>query len=48
MAGVEKEPAQGCTHERCLGRRADALRVVENVWVAWLMRIGWGRGGRLP
>ena len=20
--------AQGCTHERCLGRRADALRVM--------------------
>ena len=44
LAGVEKEPAQGCTHERCLGRRADALRVVENVWVAWLMRIVWGEG----
>ena len=28
LAGVEKEPAQGCTHERCLGRRADALRVM--------------------
>ena len=28
LAGVEKEPAQGCTHERCLGRRVDAWRVM--------------------
>ena len=50
MAGVEKEPAQGCTHERCLGRRADALRVMRGECVGRMVdedSLGEGRQAAL-